>query len=270
MRMDPTTQGAPPAGGEPADRTKTLLFALVALLAVAVAALTLVLVLRGDGDDGAVPSPQPTPSATSTTSTSAAPTSETPASSAPTLTAEEARQVVWPKPGGETAYDDPADAAEGLASGLVGFTDPVAGEFRQGDNRSGEVDLRPKIDGPVTTVLVRQMSDGHWYAIGASSDDLGLQKPNAGATISSPLAVSGLSRAFEGTILASVHAQADRVPLARRPLMGGGSELGPFSGTLTFDAPDDGASGAIMLTTESAEDGRVWQATVVPVQLAKG
>jgi hypothetical protein len=269
MHMDATPQGGPPARGEPADRTKTMLFALVAVLAVAVAALALVLVLRGEGDDGATPSPQPTPSATSTTSTSAAPPSATTTVGAPTLTAEEARRVVWPKPGGETTYDAPADAAEELATGLVGFTDPVVGEFRQGDNRSGEVDVRPTNDGPVTTVLVRQMSDGHWYAIGAYSHDLGLQKPKAGAAISSPLAVSGLSRAFEGTILVSVHAQAVPESLGRRPLVGGGSELGPFSGMLTFDAPDDVAAGAIMLTTESAKDGRIWQATVIPVQLAK-
>jgi len=274
MHMDPTPDGRTPAQQEPADRTRTLLFALVAVLAVAVVALTAVLVLRED-DAGLVPGSQTSRTPTSATVTSPAPTSESPstppATSTPSaISAAEARTVVWPKPGGATVYDDPTEAAAGMATGLVGFTDPVVGAFRQGDARSGEVDVRPRSTGPATTVLVRQMGDGRWYAIGASSDDLRLAVPDAGTAVSSPVTVQGRSRAFEGTIIVTVLAQGDPTPLGREPLIGGGSELGPFSGAVRFDAPDDAATGAIVLTTESAEDGRVWQATVVPVQLEKG
>jgi hypothetical protein len=273
--MDPTPDGRTPAQQEPADRTRTLLFALVAVLAVAVVGLTAVLVVCGD-DAGLTPGSQPSPTPTSVTSTSPAPTSES-ASTPPTtgtapaaISAAEAGTVVWPRPGTGTVYDEPADAARGMATGLAGFTDPLVGAFRQGDSRSGEVDIRPKDTGPATTVLVRQMSDGHWYAIGASSDDLQLSSPDAGTAVSSPVTVRGRSRAFEGTIIVTVLAQGDPTALGREPLIGGGGELGPFSGTVRFDAPDDATTGAIMLTTDSAEDGRIWQATVVPVQLAKG
>jgi hypothetical protein len=267
MHMDPTPDGRTPAQQEPADRTRTLLFALVAVLAVAVMALTAVLVLRED-DARLVPGAQASPTPTSATSTSPVPTSDTASSTttAPaSISVDEARTVVWPRPGTGTVYDAPTDAARGMATGLAGFTDPLVGEFRQGDSRSGEVDIRPRSTGPATTVLVRQLSDGHWYAIGASSDDLQLGSPDAGTAVSSPVTVSGRSRAFEGTIIVTVLAQGDPTPLGREPLIGGGGELGPFSGTVRFDLPDDAATGAIMLTTDSAEDGRIWQATVVPV-----
>jgi hypothetical protein len=265
--MDPTGDGRTPAQ-EPADRTRTLLYALVAVLAVAVVALTAVLALRDD--PGRVPGSQASPTPTSATTTSPAPTSESPSTppTTPTaISAAEAGTVVWPAPGG-TVYDDPAEAARGMATGLAGFTDPVVGAFRQGDARSGEIDIRPKATGPATTVLVRQLSDGHWYAIGASSDDLRLTSPDVGAAVSSPVTVRGRSRAFEGTIIVTVLAQGDPAPLGRQPLIGGGAELGPFSGTVSFQAPAGQVTGAIMLTTDSAEDGRIWQATVVPVAFA--
>jgi hypothetical protein len=271
--MDPTPDGRTPAPQEPADRTRTLLFALVAVLAAAVVALTAVLVLRGGDDGGLTPGPQASATPTSATSTATTPTSESPSTPPATTPAsnsvDEARTVVWPKPGGGTVYDEPADAARGMATGLAGFTDPVVGAFREGDSRSGEVDIRPKRTGPATTVLVRQLSDGHWYAIGASSDDLRLASPDVGTAVSSPVTVRGRSRAFEGTIIVTVLAQGDPAPLGRKPLIGGGGELGPFSGTVPFDQPDHATTGAIMLTTDSAEDGRIWQATVVPVQLAE-
>ena len=273
MHMDPMPDGRTSADHEPADRTKVLLFVLAALLAVAVMALTAVLVLRGDDGLGATPGPSPAP--TSTTSTSPTPTSPTATSPAPTsetspssISPQEARNVVWPGPGSGRLYDDPVKAAAGMATGLVGFTDPVVGAFRQGDSRSGEVDVRAKSTGPATTILVRQLSDGHWYAIGASTDDLRLTSPDAGATVRSPVTVSGRSRAFEGTIIVSVLAQGNPSPLGSEPLIGGaGEDLGPFRGDIRFDA-SAGGPGAIMLTTDSAEDGRIWQATVIPVQLA--
>jgi hypothetical protein len=271
MHMDPTPDGRTPTQQEPADRTRTLLFVLVAVLAVAVLALTAVLVLRGD-DAVLTPGSQASPTPTSATSTSPVPTSGTASTATTTaatwISAREALSVVWPRPGSGTVYDDPVDAARGMATGLAGFTNPVVGAFRQGDSRSGEVDIRPRTNGPATTVLVRQLSDGHWYAIGASSDDLQLGSPDAGTAVSSPVTVRGRSRAFEGTIIVTVLAQGDPTPLGREPLIGGGGELGPFRGTVTFDAPDDAAIGAIMLTTDSAEDGRIWQATVVPVSFA--
>ncbi len=46
-------------------------------------------------------------------------------------------------------------AVRGFTEDLVGFTDPVYGEYQGGDSRSGEVEVRAAPDGPVTTVFVR-------------------------------------------------------------------------------------------------------------------
>lgn len=261
----------------PADRTRVLLYVVGAILAVVVVAFAAILALRGGDNHGATGTPATTPSVTSTTSvTTTSATSQTttarttsPTTSPATLAPEEAASVVWPEPGGGTVYRDPIEAAVSMATELVGFTSPVVGEFQQGDSRSGEVPIRPTRQGPISTVLVRQLSDGHWYVLGASSDDLRLESPNAGSQVSSPMTVSGQSRAFEGTILVSVLARGDTEPLARKPLQGGSNaDLGPFSGTVRFDAPSGGGAGVVMLTTDSAKDGSIRQATVVPVVLA--
>jgi nucleoid-associated protein YgaU len=74
-------------------------------------------------------------------------------------------------------------AATGFATELVGFTDPVVGEFQQGDARSGEVEVRAAADGPVTTVLVRQVgSDDTWSVLGAATAQIVPTTPAPGAT----------------------------------------------------------------------------------------
>jgi hypothetical protein len=269
MRMK-TPPAAPPTPGQPTDRTKALLLVVVGLLVIAVVVLASVLALRGRDDEGATSAPPPTPSVTSSTAASQSPTSDPADNETPYagVSDEEARTVVWPKPGGPR-YDDPVEAAVSMATELVGFTSPVAGTLHAGDARSGEVPIRAKDSGPVTTVQVRQLSDGFWYVLGAATDDLQLESPAAGAEISSPVSVSGRSRAFEGTILVSVLSQGDANPLGQMSMIGGaGADLGPFRGEISYDAPDGGGPGAVVVTTDSAEDGRIWQATVVPVMLA--
>lgn len=267
--MQPQGVREQPVAGRSSDRTKVLLVVAVVLLAVGIAVLATVLVLRGGGHDSPSATPQPSPSVTTSTTTSASPTSTTTSSSTAALSAEEARSVVWPRPGSGTVYDDPVEAAATMALQLAKFTSPLVGPFLQGDSRSGEVEVRPTSNGPVTTVLVRQMSDGHWYSIGAVSDALRLESPAAGATIGSPLQVSGESTAFEGLVLVTVLRQGDPNPLGQLPVQGGANgQMAPFSGSVHYDAPDVGRPGVVMLSTESAKDGHVWQATVVPVMLA--
>ncbi len=274
--MDPRP-GSGPTAHDPTDPTHVALYVLVAVLAVAVVALALVLVLHDD-TGGGTPRPQPSPTASAATPVSPAPTSGTmsPSTTSPSgtsgpsgLSAEEARTVVWPQPGSGTVYDDPEAAAAVMAIRLARFTSPLVGPFQQGDARSGEVEIRPTSNGPVTTVIVRQLSDGHWYVLGASTGDLRLESPDAGSTVSSPVTVSGRSTSFEGLVLVTVLRQGDPNPLGQLPVQGGANgTLGRFSGQVHYDAPDVGTTGAVLLSTQSAKDGRVWQATIVPVQLA--
>jgi hypothetical protein len=61
-----------------------------------------------------------------------------------------------------------------FAADDAGFAEPIVGELRSGDARSGEVEVRASVDGPVTTVLVRRL-DEHWWVLGAVSASIALQ-----------------------------------------------------------------------------------------------
>jgi hypothetical protein len=261
--------------GEPRDRTKVLLVLAVVLLAVAVVVLAVVLALHERHDDGPAPRAQPASTATAATTSNPATTSSVGTTASPSttlhLSAEEAAGVVWPAPGSGVVYDDPVEAAVGMGTRLARFTTPVVGPFQQGDARSGEVELRPSRNGPVTTVHVRKLNDGNWYVLGASTDALRLDSPAAGGAAGSPVTVSGRSTSFEGLVLVTVLAQGDPAPLGQLPMLGGANgAFAPFTGQVHFDSAHVDRPGAIMLSTDSAEDGRVWQVTVVPVMLAGG
>ncbi len=214
------------------------------------------------GDDGDTASDR----SSTTTSTSTTTTSTT-TTSAPAAVG----QVVWPPADGSVTYDDPVAAATGFATELVGFTDPVVGEFQQGDSRSGEVAVQAAANGPVTTVLVRQLGDdGSWSVLGAATEQIVPTTPAPGTAITSPVQLAGTSTAFEGTVQVAVHPRAAGDPLGTGFVTGGSmGEMGPFDSTLEFAEPTT-ADGAVVFTTVSMEDGRVWQAAVVPVSFAEG
>jgi len=212
-----------------------------------------------DGDDAPSDDPTTTTSASTTTTTTTT-----------TTVAVAAGQVVWPPADGSITYDDPVAAATGFATELVGFTDPVVGDFQQGDNRSGEVAVRPMSNGPVTTVLVRQVgSDDSWSVIGAATEQIRPTTPEPGATVSSPVQLGGTSTAFEGTVQVAVHGRQAGAPLGTGFVTGGSmGEFGPFEGTVEFVPA--GQDGSIVFSTLSMEDGRVWEAAVVPVAFGSG
>lgn len=106
----------------------------------------------------------------------------------------------------------------------------------QGDARPGEVEVRPLADGPVPTVLVRQLGpDDSWWVLGSAMADIVVATPAVGDAINSPVAVTG-GAAFDGSVEVEV-----REVRARDPIGTG-------------------------FVTTSAEDGRVWQAAVLRVQ----
>jgi hypothetical protein len=245
-------------------RRQLITAAVIAILAIA-AAVVLYSVVSGD-DDGDQTSTDATTSIPAATSTSSGPTSTSPAS----LTSEEAANVVWPWPDGGTRFDDPLAVAEDFAVELAGFRSPVIGELREGDSRSVEVPVRPRADGPETTVLVRQMSDGNWWVIGATTESIELDDPIAVTAIDNPLQLSGRARAFEGTVQVAVFERGSTTPLGEGFVTGSGTEqLGPFTGEVRWDNPG-GGWGVVLLRTESAENGQVWEATAVPVGFIGG
>lgn len=236
---------------------------VVVAVVAAVGAVAFVVSRGGDGNGTSS-------STTSSTTTSSAIASSTTEGSTTTTGAEqETSAAVWPFPGNDQPrFDDPVAVARSFAVDYLHFRAPILGAFQQGDNRSGEVPVRPKANGPVTTVLVRQLgSDDRWWVLGATNTDIEIANPTAGQQLSSPARVDGRALAFEGTVRVDVRADGSADPLGQGFVTGGGDELRPFHGSIPFETAP-AAAGAIVFFTESAENGEVWQAAVVRVRLA--
>lgn len=214
-------------------------------------------------DEGGDESPSPT--AQEPTGTSEPTPTPTTAGS---ISDREAASVVWPDPAGDLHYQEPMVAVAGYAEEFIGFDAPAYGGFQQGDARSGEVELRATANGAVTTVLLRRMSDDNWYVLGSSTPNIELASPTAGAEIDDPLSLTGRARAFEGTVQVSVFQRGGAEPLGEGFVTGrGDGTLGPFDDQVRWTNPGSGA-GVLVLHTESAEDGSVWEAMSVPVTFA--
>src|SRR5690606_11298059 len=136
-----------------------------------------------------------TATTTSTTTTQASTTS-----SVMSPTVIDTSAAIWPFDGSSERMKIREDAAPSCAKEYVIFTCPVVGSFLQGDSRSGEVDVRPRENGPVTTVLVRQLEDDNWWVIGSATPNIQISQPTALASIKSPVELRGMSTAFEGNV----------------------------------------------------------------------
>jgi hypothetical protein len=228
------------------------------LLAVALAS-ALAFAACGDDDGG----PDSAAGTTTSVADTAATTTETTATTA-TAVGSAAAVAVFPLVSDDTRFDDPVAAAEAFAARYVGYTDPVMSEFRQGDSRSGEVGTRPTADGPETIVLVRQLEDDTWWVLGSVAPGIELTSPTGGAFIGSPLTVSGRGVAYEGNIEVDLWADGQEEPLASTFVTGGATEMAPFETTIEFPTPRQ-YNGTLLLRSRSAEDGGVWEASVVRV-----
>lgn len=275
----PLPPGVRPGTGRPrGDPTRRLRVALTAAVVIAVLAVVALLVVVLTGDDTtspAAPAPTATPGATAT-----APSEQATVTPAPTVTSTVAptpappvqvntATAVWPVKASAIRYSDPVAAARGFASDFAGFRNPLVGRFLQGDSRSGEVQVRPRATGPVTTVIVRQLEDGNWWVLGAATEQIRLDSPVTGELIASPLRLTGAAQAFEGHVTVTLREDGVVAPLANGYVTGRMDEMGPFDGQVTFEHTPSQTYGALLLTIHSAENGELWQAAVIRVQLRR-
>jgi hypothetical protein len=218
--------------------------------------------LRSSDDDGLVPVESIQPVAMTTAPAPPAP-SITPSPPAP----DEGNPLggaVWPLPDSDTRYTDPVEAARGFAVDFVGFTDPVVGEFLVADSRSGQVEVKPSEEGPITIVFVRKLvDDDFWWVLGSASQNVIVQDPAVRDIVDSPLTVSGQAKAFEGNVAVELRADGVAEPLFAGSVTGGtGADFAPFEGTFEFADPSTGG-GALVAVIPSAEDGTVTEAAVM-------
>lgn len=258
-----THVGGPPPGGTPTPRRPILLIVALAVAIAVIAALVAVIVWPDDSDD-VTTEPTTTDAPATTASTAAPSTTAVP----PTVAPVDTSTAVFPYGTGDVRYFDPVEAARAFAVDFVGFTDPLVGEFMQGDARSGEVEVRPTANGPVTTVFVRQLgTDGSWWILGSATAYITAEIPGQGDAISSPVTVSGSALTFEGMVVVEVREDSVREPLGTGYVTGGGDEMRPFSGQVSF-SPASARYGAMVFLSHSAENGQVWEAAVYRVRFA--
>ena len=202
-------------------------------------------------------------SAAPVTTTTAAPSTST--TSAPDST----WVAVWPSAQSSLRYPTPVSAAIGFAHAVLAMRGVTASPFAQGDTRSGEVAIRTTATGPITTVLVRQLtSENSWWVLGASCAELSIAEPGALETIASPLSLTGSSTAFEGVINYALYQDGLTAPLASGTAMGGSNGVvAPYAVTVTFAAPTH-RYGVLVVTTRSAKDGSVLEASAIRVAFA--
>jgi hypothetical protein len=204
------------------------------------------------------------PETTEPAGTTEAPTTEPSATVAPVP--DEVRTAIWPWFQTDLRYADPVEAAVGFAIDYLGFADPIAGEFMAGDSRSGEVEIRSVDTGPTTVVFVRQLTDDDsWWILGAASENITIDEPEALAEVTSPLTVSGTALAFEGTVDVQLRADGNGEPIFEGFVTGsGGPEPGPYSETFEFTSPGE-TGGALVMLSLSSEDGSTLEASAMRI-----
>jgi hypothetical protein len=158
--------------------------------------------------------------------------------------------AIWPA--ADVVFSTPEEAAADFVSAvLISEGDPVLGEFRQGDARSGEIsvlfagetgDLDPPME--MGVLVLRQIgpTDG-WYVIAATSDGAVIDTPSASEPVpAGTVTVSGEGRGFEGTLVVSAFPPGDATARFDRQIGAGGAfeDLQPYSVDLDLSGAPGG------------------------------
>jgi hypothetical protein len=183
-----------------------------------------------------------------------------------------------PAPKPEPPVDRESRAAKAAAVAFMrglGMRDPVAATYRKTGVATAEVGIHPrageglKFDRVTTLVQLHRYANG-WLATGAKAvNTIEVDQPLPFARIASPVTVSGQSVTYEGTVHVTVTEDrrgADRV-LGRSFVNGGGTELGPFSGSIRFASPTPGIDGGwVVFSGDTGADTGIIGATAVRVR----
>ena len=152
--------------------------------------------------------------------------------------------------------------------------DPVAATYRKTGAATAEVGIHPRageggrpLDQITTSVQLHRYTNG-WVATGAKAvNAIEVDDPLPFSRILSPVPVSGLSVAYEGTVHVTVTEDrrgADRV-LGKTFVNGGADTLAPFRGQVRFTRPT-GDAGWVVFTPDSGADLGIFTATAVRVR----
>jgi hypothetical protein len=171
-------------------------------------------------------------------------------------------------------YRDPEDTALDFAESYLGMA-PFGVVRSQGGDTRHSVGITTREDGFVTDVhlvlIERGSGEGVWVVYGAGTDNIRLSQPDGLDEVTSPVTIAGESTAHEGTVLVEVRqdGQAFGESLTRAFYTAGSmGDFAPFEEPIDFNLPTRDA-GAIVLYTDSMEDGSIQEATVVRVRFGE-
>jgi hypothetical protein len=164
--------------------------------------------------------------------------------------------------------DDPLETARRFGLDYLGMTTPVV-EPASVLEAQTFVGLRPRAGHPMlTSITLERDADGSYVVIGAETRNITVERPEPGDQLGTTVRVAGTSTAFEATVRVEIRQRDGRV-LGGGIVMGGSNgEFAIFTGDFTFDAPTTD-TGAVVFFTDSAEDGSVQEATVIPVTFVR-
>jgi hypothetical protein len=175
--------------------------------------------------------------------------------------------------GGSTATERAAKAAAVSFMRELGMRDPVPASYRATGAATAEVGIHPRageggrvLDKLTTLVQLHRYTNG-WVATGSKAvNAIEVDEPLPFARILSPVTVSGLSSAYEGTVHVTVTEDrrgADRV-LGKGFVNGGSAALAPFQGAIAFTSPSPGAdAGWVVFSGDTGSGDGIISATAV-------
>lgn len=184
--------------------------------------------------------------------------------------AEFAQPAIWPA--ADVVFETPDEAAADFVAQVLGV-EPVLGEFRQGDSRSGEIEVFSPGEGGAGSrvarglLLLRQLGpENGWFIVAAANDFASITSPESNAMVDAgPLSVEGLARGFEANVVVTAHVagHAEAV-LDQQITQGGAMETAePYAVTLDLSgAPPGGivmvlVRGGVGLETDPGEFGAI-------------
>lgn len=158
----------------------------------------------------------------------------------------------------------------------AGMRGVFADAFRRTGNGLGEVTCYPPspndVSRPITTlptIVSLERAGDRWSVTGTRADVIQVDGPKSGDVLRSPASVSGRAHVFEGNVTVRVLADKGPAEIGRGVVTGGGDELRPFTGQITFAQPN-GGSGWVLFQEKSAANGDVVLTTAVRVAFAGG
>jgi hypothetical protein len=184
-----------------------------------------------------------------------------------------------PNPKPKPPVDADAKAAKAAAVSFLrelGMRDPVAATYQRAGEVTAQVGLHPRTgEGGRPFDKVTTVVDLHRYAYGwvptaaKAVNAIEVDEPLPYSRIESPVTVSGISVSYEGTVHVTVledRRGPDRV-LGRGVVNGGGSELAPFQGSISFRDQTAGVdAGWVVFSGDTGTGDGIISATAVRVR----